>query len=366
VSGATQEQRASARSLVEASAWRMHLAEVELDSCPEFEAWLAASEDNHAAWSRTQESWNFFGQHATAPEVLDLRRKALGQARDLGRRRWAEGRWMRRRGRTWGAVAAGLALVIGSAITWWGIAQPDVYRTAAGERRVVTLSDGSQVQLDALTVLRVDYSDRGRDLTLVSGQARFDVAHDVQRPFAVLAARQKVVATGTAFNVDVVGSDLLVTLIEGSVVILPQDVSSRDVVGTRAPVASSASAGADGPPGAASPAPVELSAGQQARISPSGRSTVAPADVQRALAWQSGQLIFDDETLLSAVARINRYSTRPAVVVDEGVAGMRLSGVFNSNDAEGFLGTITLYLPVEALRDGERVRIVPRRAAAVP
>jgi transmembrane sensor len=259
-------------------------------------------------------------------------------------------------------------LVVVSAVTVWSIGQPDVYRTAAGERRVVTLEDGSQVQLDALTVLRVDYSERARDLKLVVGQARFDVAHDVQRPFSVLAARQKVVATGTAFNVDVVGRDLLVTLIEGSVVILPQDEPSRDAVGALTRAAPSAAAGADGPrPGEPPrPAPVELSAGQQARISANGHSTVTPANVQRALAWQSGQLIFDDETLLSAVARINRYSARPAVVVGEGAAEMRFSGVFNSNDADGFLSTITHYLPVEALREGEMVRLVPRRAAAVP
>src|SRR3546814_3966246 len=82
------------------------------------------------------------------------------------------------------------------------VCSSDLYRTVLGERRVVTLADGSTVSLDAASEVRVAYSERARELALVRGQARFDVAHDPRRPFAVQARDQRVVATGTAFNVD--------------------------------------------------------------------------------------------------------------------------------------------------------------------
>ena len=54
---------------------------------------------------------------------------------------------------------------------------------------------------------------QGLSQELLSGQARFDVAHDAARPFSVHAGGQTVVATGTAFNVDLLGPQVLVTLI---------------------------------------------------------------------------------------------------------------------------------------------------------
>src|SRR3546814_3917007 len=106
------------------------------------------------------------------------------------------------------------------------VCSSDLYRTVLGERRVVTLADGSTVSLDAASEVRVAYSERARELALVRGQARFDVAHDPRRPFAVQARDQRVVATGTAFNVDLFGPQVLITLIEGHVQVL-EATSSR-------------------------------------------------------------------------------------------------------------------------------------------
>ena len=345
----SDNDKSSALRLVEASAWQTRLWENDLESTPDFEAWLISHPGNRQAWNRVQQSWDLFGEHATSPELLDLRRRALGKIRGMGRERWATRYpWISRFGRA--AIAAGvLILAVGGAITF-KVFSPDVYRTGAGERRVVTLADGSQVQLDSLTELHVSYSERARDLQLVKGQARFDVAHDVERPFAVVAAGKKVVATGTAFNIDLLGNSLFVTLIEGEVVVLPQTASVLHI----APAVSSPPQAGSALPKAAPSTPkpriepIELQAGQQLAISEDGEATVAPASVQRTTAWQSGQLVFENETLSSVVRRVNRYSTRPIALTDEKVASLRLSGVFSAGDVDGFVSTVTHYLPVEA------------------
>src|SRR3546814_14300232 len=126
------------------------------------------------------------------------------------------------------------------------VCSSDLYRTVLGERRVVTLADGSTVSLDAASEVRVAYSERARELALVRGQARFDVAHDPRRPFAVQARDQRVVAPGTAFNVDLFGPQVLITLIEGHVPVL--DATSSPAAPTAQPVALRPGHGSVAPP----------------------------------------------------------------------------------------------------------------------
>jgi len=98
-----------------------------------------------------------------------------------------------------------VTLVLVSAIggwVWWSRAHAGVYSTGVGERRTLTLADGSVVTLDARSRIQVKYRDRERLIDLDQGQARFDVAKDPARPFRVSAAgRETVLAFGTQFNV---------------------------------------------------------------------------------------------------------------------------------------------------------------------
>lgn len=204
------------------------------------------------------------------------------------------------------------------------------------------------------------YSSRRRELTLIRGQASFEVAHDIERPFVVSARSEKVVATGTAFNVDLLGSNLLVTLLEGQVAVLsqlPRDIQAKSALNSRTELDS---------PDETSRTSVDerlarrwqgkeviLNPGEQLIVSASGKSIIVPISIERATAWQNGQLVFDDESLAIVVQRINRYSRHPLLVMDTAAAQLRLSGVFNTSDIDGFVDTLTRYLPVDAAeRDG--------------
>ena len=315
-----------ARALVEAAAWRVHLTEARVESNADFEAWLAGDAHNRDAWQQLQGPWDLFGEQATSPELIQARRVALEDARRAARRRWQgglPGNGMRR------GLAAAVAIVAFGGMLLWLSLKPDVYRTGAGERRVVELSDGSQLALDAQTEVRVAYDGRARALRLLHGQARFDVARDVERPFSVQASGQKVVATGTAFNIDILDSDLRVTLIEGSAVVLgaANEVDARPVDDGRA---------------------IELAAGEQLVVSAHAAPSIAPASIERTTAWQAGRLMFEDEALSTVAQRMNRYSRRPLVVADAETAELRISGVFKTNDIDGFVATITHYFPLQA------------------
>jgi transmembrane sensor len=313
------------RPLEEAIRWRLRLAESSMRTSPDFELWLA-DPVNQAAWNQLAGPWEDLDAVAQAPEMLAARQAALDDARAVR---------ARRRHRQFLAAAACLLLsFIAAGGTWW-LVKPDDYRTALGERRVITLSDGSKLSLDADSEVTVRYRAHERALHLLKGQARFDVAHDKSRPFSVVAGNQKVIATGTAFNIDMAGPKVLVTLIEGHVVVLNESDTDKPVaVWSR---------------------PVELKAGQQLAAGAATPPQIVSANIQRVTAWTIGQIILDDEPLSSVVDRVNRYGGPQVVIASPEVGAMKISGVFNAGDTLGFVEIVTHYLPVKAVSEGQNV-----------
>lgn len=323
--------------LAQAAAWRVRLAENDLEGCPELSAWLAQDARHVEAWNLIQHDWALFGEHASSPELLELRSQALAHAHEAG-----QGRWTRSRKfvltRRLGIAAAIAAIAVGGMLLW--VKQPEVYTTRAGERRVVTLADNSQVALDSRSEVRVQYSAHARELTLVRGQARFDVAHDVERPFSVTADNHRVLATGTSFNVDLFGPSLLVTLIEGRVVVsstTPQvDLAQLNLTKVDTPIPR-----------------ITLDVGEQVVFTPKAAPSVARVNIGQATAWENGEIMSDNDALATVVGRMNRYAQHTLIIDDPETAELRVSGVFHTDDIEGFISTIEAYLPISAAKDSD-------------
>src|SRR3546814_19485198 len=95
--------------------------------------------------------------------------------------------------------------------------RPDAYATHIGERQLAVLDDGSRVSLDAVTKVKVRMKDEARQVELLEGRAKFDVAKDPLRPFTVAAGDKLVVAVGTSFSVELIDGQVRVILYEGQV-----------------------------------------------------------------------------------------------------------------------------------------------------
>jgi transmembrane sensor len=342
------------RRLAEAAGWRVVLSEADVETSDAFEAWLATDPCNAEAWAEAQALWDHFGEHAASPEIIAARRDALERAsRSQRRRLYAGRRWSAGLDRIAASIAAVAVLAaLGGAGAWW-VTKADIYRTGLGERRTVMLADGSRVSMDSDTVLKVRLLPDARKLDLIRGQAQFDVTHDVSRPFSVHARDQTVVATGTSFNVDLMGPSVFVTLIEGRVSVL-QDRATP-------------------PLGHASQAPrlvlARLVSGEQLiTADPGARGAVIPisavqvekVNVDKATAWESGQLIFEDEPLASVAQRISRYAPHP-VIAEGAVGALRISGVFNAGDISTFIDTIQRAFPVQAQQNDDGAVVLRRR-----
>src|SRR5690606_26847429 len=88
-----------------------------------------------------------------------------------------------------------------------------------GEQRTVTLADGSVIELNARSRIKVRYADRERAIDLLQGQALFRVAKDPTKPFIVASGGTYVRAVGTQFDVYKKSVGTVVTVVEGRVAV---------------------------------------------------------------------------------------------------------------------------------------------------
>lgn len=323
--------------LRQAATWQQRLAsDPTLAQSAGYIAW-SADPRNLGALKAVQEACSAVESLGSTPEMLELRRQARARSRERGAARWGV---VKVAGLAALAILAIAQVGLDTLLPGWRAPAPADYETGIGRHRVITLSDGSRIWMDSATRLHVSYNETVRAITLDRGRSRFDVAHDpTHRPFTVTAGPETVVAVGTSFNVEHMQSTVLVTLIEGQVLIQ-----------STPPVSS----------GTNLPSSLALKAGQQLVVSRNGRPTIVPADLQAAMAWESGHLVFRDETLATVVARVNRYTAHP-VRIDPSLASLRISGVFNAGDVRSFVSAVTSYLPVRAsMTPSDDILLQPR------
>lgn len=134
--------------------------------------------------------------------------------------------WFRRWRRL--AIAASILVILGGTLTMLEFSAP-VYTTAFGEQRSIQFEDGSTVELNSRSKIRVKYSKQERDVELIEGQALFHVAHDTSRPFIVAVGATRVRAVGTQFDVYKKSNGTVVTVVEGRVAVYsaPQGLLPR-------------------------------------------------------------------------------------------------------------------------------------------
>ncbi|WP_214226722.1 FecR family protein [Pedobacter sp. B4-66] len=76
-------------------------------------------------------------------------------------------------------------------------------KTGYNERKSITLSDGSIVLLNSLSILKIDdnYNEHNRVLW-IDGEAHFSVAKNKNKPFIVISGKTATTALGTSFKIN--------------------------------------------------------------------------------------------------------------------------------------------------------------------
>ncbi|MEE1923668.1 FecR domain-containing protein [Pseudomonas sp. 148P] len=291
------------QALEEAAEWLVRWSEGELDASEQaaWERWKGSSPQREQAWARAQLLQSRMGglPPALALAVLDRphnpqRRAAmLKLAVLLALLPAGWGGWELSRRQQWSAD----------------------YRSAVGERRELTLADGTRITLNTDSAIDVSYDANQRLVRLRAGEIMVQTAPDVPslaRPFLVCTTQGCMQALGTRFSVRELAARTHLAVLEGAVKVVLAD-------NRQAP-------------------PLVINAGQRTEFSAQTFGEVGPVE-RYAGAWTQGMLMADKLRLADFAAELSRYR-RGVVRCDPDIAGLPVSGAYPVSDTQRCLNML--------------------------
>ena len=364
--------------LEEATSWFIDLNEAEPDLAmrQRFDNWLRTSPEHVRAYLQVSVFWEDTRALSKPTSIAALVERARADSENivqLKRSSWdfspAPEQVDVVRSRLWPRAvgyAAVLLGVVGSGLLGWQLLVRGVYQTEIGEQRSILLEDGSTVELNSRTRLRVRFDINERAVELRAGQALFRVAKEAQRPFIVRTDGTSVRAVGTAFDVYKRSTGTVVTVVEGKVAVLTQQAaaSQADLTDSRSARGKNELQGQGSmdksavrkPPALRKALPddansvgqgsgvdaqvdaesgeIFLAAGEQIAVGARSTSRPEPADVAMVTAWTQKKLVFDETPLREVVEEFNRYNRQQLVIHDADLEDFHISATFPSTDSE--------------------------------
>jgi transmembrane sensor len=236
--------------------------------------------------------------------------------------------------RAWFRIAASIAAValIGTAI-WYENFRMPIYATTFGEQRSITLTDGSVIDINSHSKIRVRYSAQERAVDLLEGQALFHVAKNPTRPFLVSSATTQVRAVGTEFDVYQKQGGTVVSVVEGRVaVLLRSDAAGGETTDLPQVTADHPDQSGAREPGSRGNSPIFLAAGEQVLVTTTAMQKANHPNIAIATSWTQRQLAFDSASLSEVAEEFNRYNERQLIIEDPTLYDFHISGVFSSSD----------------------------------
>lgn len=328
---------ANSQILEEASTWFVELSEGQLtDKVREqFSDWLRASPEHVRTYLQISALWEdapFLGKGAEDVEALIARTRAAGNVVRVGMDRQPLCVRSRRLVTPLRSALAASLVLVAVGVTFW-LQQRGVYETDIGEQRSLTLADGSTIELNAQSRVRVHFTAAERSIDLLEGQVLFHATHDTARPFIVHSGAASVRAVGTQFDVDRHSGETIVTVVEGRVAVLHDSLlqpASASAFDSWAPSISAPDFALTGPREARG---LLLSAGEQVTLTAQATSRPTRTDVDAAIAWTQRKLVFASSPLTQVADEYNRHHKKRIVIRDRQLAGFLVSGVFAANNS---------------------------------
>ena len=260
------------------------------------DAWLAEDVRHVGAFARAQAMLIAYADMARADSGRPVRARSAVPTTSRRRVLWGSG------------MAAGLA-ALGVGGLWLTTAET-AYATARGERRDILLEDGSRLTLNTLSAVRVHDGLNGCRVRFIDGEI---VVRSAAKTTTVLCDDATLSATNAEFGLRRLKTETVLIVLSGNV----------SVDGLATPV----------------------SAGGRVHLTPNAPVMLTPLDaatLERGLAWRSGRLAFEGDTLRDAAAEFGRYSATPIVLEDAATGDRRITGLFAADDPAGFARAVAI------------------------
>lgn len=283
----------------ETASWflRMHQSNNNDAEQKAFEAWLAQSSLHRAEYQLYAQLWDNL-------DYLEQKPRKNFRAR---------------------AASLLLLALIFSAMHWLSRTE-DVIITAIGERERIVLADGTTIDINTGTKLRLAAYGLTRKVTIEHGEALFKIGTERFRAFEVYAGGGIIRDIGTVFNVDRDNDKTTVAVLEGAVEIALD--GQNEQVKT-------------------------IHNGQQLSYTQRELSDISRADAETVTAWRNNRLIFRDTLLSEVIRQINRYHVHPITLGETRLNTLKVSGEFNSADRAGLIQSLKTLFPLQSIEQGE-------------
>jgi len=272
-------------------------------------SWLAADPEHQQAFDAIDVLWN---------ELDSIKQQIVLPKIVVPKTPWFHSLWMAPT-----LVACCLALWLFSPLPM--LLRAD-FHTGYGELRDIHLSDGSIVHLNSNSAITVSIDSNQRQLSLLQGEAWFEVSSDESRPFQVHAEHGIITALGTAFNICLRNGLTEVSVTQHSVAVDVEQAKGQTLHAV-------------------------VDEGQQLAYSQqTGLNNIKMIDSKNVIAWQRGKLVFENQPLGEVMAELNRYHRGYWFISDESIAQRRVSGVFRTDQPLSVLSALESSLQVHSTR----------------
>lgn len=261
----------------------------------------------------------------------------------------------------WAALSTAVAAVLVFAIViLWPrqdraeLVPPQIVRNEATDDvcRRLTLDDGSIVDMNAHTELRVAYAPGERRVQLVQGEASFSVAKNKERPFLVSAGGVTVRAVGTAFNVRMAPAAVEVLVTEGRVKI--EKENKDQARHAEAPLIGAGEK-------------IVIASVPEKRLQAPIVTKISQEAIRQELGWQPSWLRFDETPLAKAIDSFNRQNRVQLELSDPRLGELKVDGNFRVENVEAFVRLLEMNGGIVADRSSaERIVLRPGAVPVTP
>lgn len=284
----------------------------------ELDAWLAEAPAHRVAFVRIEATWKRTDRLAALRRPM---REPLPQTRSQ------RSRWLK----IGSAVGlAGLVTLAAGSSIFFSRPHEQAFETPVGGREQVILADGTKIELNTDTAVRVSLDQDSRAITLERGEAYFEVRHDDDHPFVVTAGSHHITDLGTQFSVRRDPGQVRVALFQGR---------ARFDTANSGAIDSS----------------LELAPGDEVVATQAGVTLVKKpiAVLKTGLGWRRGVVVFSNTALADAAEEFNRYSQKKIRFSDPTIGRLRIEGTFKTDNIEAFADVLQAALGLHSEdRDG--------------
>lgn len=298
-------------------------------------AWIDLSEKNRQYYDDLKKAFDLTAHHLAFPTSTGID-VDVDHEWDRFRERVGQGTQIRRLGldRFWMRIAATLLIVMATAGILYFLNMPvnTVYQTASIPK-TVTLPDGSQIALNANSVLAVDkdFGEKNRTIAL-KGEAFFQVEHDAAKPFIVVTDKARIQVVGTSFNVTAYDS-----LAEMEVVVKTGVVTLESTNGDQK---------------------VKLVAGQKGVFSKSMGKIASSVNTDiNFLSWNTRHIVFEEKGLRAVMETLEKAYRADIILPNDIPISCTVTVTFDHQSLESVLKVLERTLNLKYTIQGNKVEI---------